>query len=77
MAMKVTDFESVHLNVPVLGAVSPACGSLMLQELVKHYLYMRCQIPNVYDEIYRQLQVPYSRKAKILRDLQATLPQQR
>ena len=55
--MKTADFVSISLLAPTAGPVSPACGSLILHELLKHFLYMRCQIPNIYDELYRQLQV--------------------
>ena len=49
-------FDSVNLNLPSVGPVSPAGGSLIVHELLKHFLYMRCQIPNIYDELYRILQ---------------------
>lgn len=55
--MKNENFDSVDLHLPSVGPVSPACGSLIVHELLKHFLYMRCQIPNVYDELYRVLQV--------------------
>ena len=56
-AMRAAGFESLLVDVPNLGPVSAECGSIVLHELLKHYLYIRCQIPGVYDDLCWQLQV--------------------
>ena len=48
--------RSIHLDV-VCGPVSAETGALLLHSLVKHFLYMRGQLPDLYDELCWQLQV--------------------
>ena len=48
--------RSIHLDVDC-GPVSAETGAHLLQSLVKHFLYMRGQLPDLYDELCWQLQV--------------------
>ncbi len=55
--MKAGHLQSLTFDVPGTGPMSAECGSTLLQELLKHFLYMRGQIPGVYDEVLEHLQV--------------------
>ena len=59
--MKSGRFQSIMLGVPVLGPLPAECACIILHELLKHQLYMRCQIPAVYDDLEDRFQVriPY------------------
>lgn len=55
--MKAGEFQSLDISFLDLGPVSAECGAYILHELLKHFLFMRCQIPAVYDDLCEQIQV--------------------
>ena len=44
-------FQTLQLEVPNIGPVHPECAALIVQELLKHFLYMRSQLPLTFDQL--------------------------
>lgn len=54
---RVPNFQTFQLGVPCIGPVTPDCGAFVVKELFKHFLYMRSQLPQVFDQLLWQYQV--------------------
>jgi len=53
---RVPNFQTFQLGVPCIGPVTPDCGAFVVKELFKHFLYMRSQLPQVFDQLLWQYQ---------------------
>lgn len=57
-ANKNTAKEAIYLDVPCAGGpLSPGTAAFVLRELVKYFLFMRGQLPGMFDELSWRLQV--------------------
>ena len=47
----------IELDVPAIEPLSREAGAFVLHEIVKHFLFMRSQLPGLFDDLWWQYEV--------------------